>query len=209
MGRAFKFVLGIPAYRGNVHGGHLEQMMSLCGATFAAQGMLSFVGLVRPDTCSVDRSRNHIVSHALKAKAHAVLMCDADTYHPIAADLVKMMAAANDRHAAVIAAPVKLRGKPGWNVLARRPDEAPAEFVAPEHWKGRIAEVERIGTACMAINLNWIRDHWPEQPWFQTRHLSGGDPRSIGEDINFCDQVRDRGGTILADGRFEPIHVGS
>jgi hypothetical protein len=31
--------------------------------------------------------------------------------------------------------------------------------------------------------------------------------RFVGEDFAFCDGIRDRGGYVLVDGRFEPVHA--
>ncbi len=207
--RAMRFVVGLPCYRGQVSVGHVEQMHSMVATVVVANGLLDFIGTVTPQGCSIDWSRNVIMYAALHEKADMVLMCDADTYHKNAADIFRMMGTCWDQKAAVIAAPVMMRGRKGYNVQHRVEDHDPPSLVEPETWKGKVIEVDRIGTAMMAVNLAWIRDHWPKQPWFTTRQLEGDMPLKIGEDITFCDRVRDRGGVVLADGRFEPCHVGA
>ena len=72
-----------------------------------------------------------------------------------------------------------------------------------------VIEVDRIGTAFTAINLPWLSANWPLSPWFKFEHLEGTQPDTVGEDYWFCAGVKKRGGTIFADGRFEPVHVGA
>lgn len=172
-------------------------------------------GIQDTQSCSIDWSRNWFLTAALEAGSDWLLMCDADTWHgnmpgrPTvtnpAGDILRMLETGAERQAAVIAAPVRMRGRAGYNVFAA--GEAP-HIVEPTEWAGRVVEVDRIGTAFMAISCAWIRACWPEQPWFLTQQLPGPKPKKIGEDVNFCDGVRARGGVILADGRYEPNHIG-
>ena len=201
---------GIPAYRGQVHYGHVMQMQSLVASIFLARSKgipLTLRGVMCPESCSVDWARNTLLHHALKDESDWLFTCDADTFYASGNHIVQMIGAGYESGAAVVAAPVRMRGKNStFNVLKMGEGR---QLVDPESWKGKVIEVDRIGTAFMAINCNWIRQHWPEQPWFVTRQLPGPVPNKIGEDMTFCDGVRERGGLILADGRFEPHHVGA
>ena len=208
MNEPLKLMIGVPAYRGQVHYGHIMQMMSMCSVTFAARGLLSLRGITCPESCSIDWSRNQILHYALKDGSDWVLMCDADTYHTNAADLVRMIEEARIKGAAVVASPVKMRGRAGYNVFTAG-DASEKRIVPSDEFAGKVLEVDRIGTACMAVNCGWIRDRWADQPWFVTQHLPGVAPSKVGEDVAFCDGVRSRGGVILADGRFEPRHIGA
>lgn len=199
-------MLGIPAYRGQVHYGHVMQMASLSSAVFMAKGGLSLRGMLFPDTQFVFGGRNRILNISIKDESDWVLMCDADTFVADASHLVRMVAEAHKTDAAVIASPTKLRGRPGYNVL---PADTHKNLMDADAWKGQVIEVDRIGTACMAIRLDWVRNEWPEQPWFEARCIPGAEPGVLGEDVWFCDGVKKRGGKILADGRFEPVHVGA
>lgn len=138
-----------------------------------------------------------LLHSALKDGSDWLLMMDSDTYHRDAGDLFKMIEHGALERAAVIAAPVLIRNGQGHNV------KGGFDF------EGKVKEVERIGTACMAINCCWIRDHWADQPWFATMHKCGDVPSKVGEDVFFCDGVRERGGTVLGYGKFEPTHVGA
>lgn len=194
--RPLGVMFGIPAYREMVHRGHVIQMMSMVSTVFASRGLISLRGFLSPDSCNVDWSRNSLLYAALKDKSDWLLMMDADTYHRDAGDLFKMVEEGEMQRAAVIAAPVRIRKGTEHNV------KGGFDF------QGEVKEVDRIGAACMAVNVRWIHDHWPDQPWFATQHKTGPVPSKVGEDVYFCDGVRERGGKILGHGLFEPIHHG-
>lgn len=156
------------------------------------------------DTCAVDKARNMLVAKARDAKCDWLLMCDADTYYPGPPAIATMLHEGNQRKAAVIAAPVRMRKRAdGFNV--KRGDS----LLAEEDFRGRVVEVDGIGTAFMAVRLGWLVQEWPLSPWFEFKHHEGYQPKTTGEDYSFCQGVRQRGGLILADGRFEPAHVGA
>jgi hypothetical protein len=197
------FALGIPAYRGQVHVGHIFQAIKLKEA-------LGNIGLLAlyVDSCSLDFSRNTLVHKALEANADWLLMCDADTFCPEPRHIANMIAEATKKDAPVIAAAVQLRREfqGVYNVQRLDPDE---RNLRKEEFEGVVVPVDHIGTAFMAINCHWIRDHLPH-PWFaseQTMH--GARPAWKGEDFTFCDKVRAAGGKVLCDGRFEPLHAGT
>ncbi len=73
---------------------------------------------------------------------------------------------------------------------------------------GKVRPVDRIGGAVSAINLNWLRTHWPTGPWFEMEHDYTGRPKNArGEDYSCCAGIYALGGTVLCDGRFVPEHV--
>jgi len=212
-----KVAFGIPAYRRSVDVGHFETGLAL-GMTMAQLGKrFELVGLVTVESCSIDYARNEMLHLALKAGADWLLMMDADTFHGHykgkvlkrnpAMDILYMLEEGTKRDAAVIAAPVAMRNRPGYNVVKKN-DAGEDEAIPYEELVGKITQVDRIGTAFMGVNCKWIRACWPDQPWFLTQHFPGPAPRKLGEDYSFCDGVTKRGGTILADGRFEPNHIG-
>jgi hypothetical protein len=197
---------GVPAYRGQVLDSHIEQALNLLMACLKSQARNdghSFLWLGRSAvtrSCFIELNRNRMIYCALEVKADWLLMVDADVYHFQASDILRMIGDANERGAAAVAPPVRIRGR---NVHAVYRG---ATIVPPP--KGSMAPVERIGTSMMALNLRWLAENWPEQPWFTTTYCAGRVPDMVGEDLTFCDGVRERGGVILADGRFEPEHVG-
>lgn len=194
--------LCIPAYRRQVDIGHVYQALNLAAVLVKAQ--THSLDAINTESCSIEWSRNRLLWQAMERGADWTFMCDADTFHPKTTDLVRMIETGEEQGAAVIASPVRMRGRSGHNVFA-----SGGEFVHPDTWRDRVVAVERIGTAYFAISSKWIKGHWPNQPWFLTQQLEGSEPKKIGEDVTFCDRVRERGGVILADGRFEPVHVGA
>lgn len=197
-----RVAIGIPAYTSRVSAGHLLQAAQLSWA-WCRNGLPSPY-FITVDSAGVDKARNILVAKALQAKADWLLMCDADTYHPIAPAIWEMLATGEKRGAAVIGAPVKMRKRDGYNV-SRGDDFA---LVPPDEFRNAVIEVDRIGTAFTAINLKWIAEHWGDAPWFQFIYKPAGATVDVlGEDYAFCGGVKQRGGLILADGRFEPVHV--
>lgn len=115
---------------------------------------------------------------------------------------------------AMIGAPVISRGwTPPRRTLWVDDDRGVPQVAEEEAYAGKVVEVSRLGAACVAVNLGWLRDAWPDPPWYY--HARVGGPaatremslRSVGEDVAFCDEARRRGGKIFADGRFFPRHV--
>lgn len=197
-----RLAVGIPAYGGRVSAGHILQAGQLAYAW--CQAKLPPAIYIHTDTCAVDKARNLLIAKARDAKCDWLLMCDADTYYPVPAAIAAMIHEAGVRGAAAIAAPVRMRKRTdGFNV--KRGDA----LLSADDFRGRVLEVDGIGTAFMAVNLGWLAKEWPVSPWFQFVHHEGYQPRTTGEDYAFCEGVKKRGGTILADGRFEPAHVGA
>lgn len=200
-----KIALCVPAYRRQVDIGQVAQALNL--GAFVMKSGAHALDFLFTESCSIEWSRNQLLHQAIRRGNDWALMVDADTFHPRVSDVVRMLEDGSRAGAAVIASPVKMRGRPGYNVF--EVEDGKSRFADPTSWRGTVTPVHQIGTAFFAVRCGWIVEHWPEQPWFETQHAPGPEPRKIGEDVTFCDRVRARGGTILADGRFEPVHVGS
>lgn len=115
---------------------------------------------------------------------------------------------------AMIGAPVVSRGwDPPRRTLWIDDDRGVPQVAEEAAYAGKVVEISRLGAACVAVNVAWLRDAWPDPPWYY--HARVGGPaatreqllRSVGEDVAFCDEARRRGGRIYADGRFLPKHV--
>lgn len=196
-----RLAVGIPAYGGRVSAGHMLQAGQLSWAWCRAG--LPAPYFITVDSAGVDKARNILVAKARDANADWLLMCDADTYYPLPQAIFEMVQEGQKRGAAVIGAPVKMRRRDGYNVTRGKA----FELIPKDEFQGRVLDVDRIGSAFTAINLQWLKNEWSDSPWFVFEHKPGRTPECIGEDYWFCAGVRDRGGTILADGRFEPVHV--
>ena len=202
-----KLVLATPAYRRLVDVEHVVQGISLRMACLEDR-RFAFHGFSFADSYSLDWARNRLLHGALLTGADWLITVDADVYHRRASDILAMVADGDRLGAAVIAAPVRTRGNQAmFNARERRgADYFPIEL---ERMQGQIIEVDAVGTGFMAIHCPWFRRFWPEQPWFLTRHLPGAEPRILSEDLSFCEGVKDRGGRVMVDGRFVPIHHGA
>lgn len=192
-----RLLVGMPAYRRHVDVGHLYQMMQL--ASECSRGVVRLQGFIDVDSCFVDLARNKIVKAALDGGAHWLLMCDHDTWFADPKAITRMVREAHESGAAVIGAPYKQRNQEHLYNVVKDGERVPSF--------GSVIEVDRLGTGFMAVNLGWLHEHWPKQPWFWTETLEGDEPSKRSEDYSFCDGVRKRGGVILCDGRFEPVHM--
>ncbi len=249
------FILGVPAFKGQVSSWLLDMTMHLTTLSLMSQAAedprsrdprlvgapTSFRLLARAglDTCSIAKSRNKLLWNAVaQPAADWLLMVDADTHVKDtrgALAALRMLAEGDARRAAVIAAPVLARTGV-YNFI-----EGPQSLLPPSRalLANHVFDVERIGTAFMAINLKWIRENWadghlpadvgwmrewlaehpdadvggplPSRRWFAFRDIDapGGAPEELGEDYSFCDGIRARRGQIIADWRFEPHHEGA
>lgn len=189
-----------PAYRSQVSVGHLFHIAHLFGQS-AGQNTISMSTV---DTCFLDLARNILLDTAVREKSDWALFMDADTFITTCFPVIDMLNTAQDAGAAVIGAPVRLRGLGEYNA------DVGGRYLKRSEFEGSVREVDRVGTAFMAINCAWIRDHWPKHPWFESRFVDtpDGRPMKMSEDFEFCDGVRARGGKVLLDGRFEPNHAG-
>lgn len=197
--------VGFPCYRAQLHAAHVFQASNLALHWWKQQHEPLLMLYV--DSCFVDKARNILIQQALEKGADWLLMCDSDTYYTAPGPIIKMLADAVSRSAAVIGAAVRLRKREGeiYNA-ALAPDFAP---MTREQIGEHLRPVDRIGGAFTAINLGWLRDNWHDSPWFMVQHIAGPKPDTVGEDCWFSDGVKKRGGTILVDPRFEPSHVGA
>lgn len=202
--------IGIPAYK-SVIDVKLGITLFGLGVSLAQDGMQSFITIA--DVCFVSHARNVLVHQSLKSGAQWLLMLDSDVYCYEPACLANMLFAANEtnrkhgpsgKQCVVIAAPVRKRGG---ELNVERQDMGVLKI---EDVQGKVRQVHAIGAACMAINLEWLRQHWPDSPWFTIEHPkseNGGEPIVKGEDYGFCFEVQKRGGLVLCDGRFMPGHA--
>ncbi len=217
-----KILLGFPAYRGHVHALHLAQVANL----MAAGGKYGHgFAVTYADSCSVDWSRNMLIHMAMRGGCDWMLMCDADTVYPGGPDnrdpgseILRMLHDGARLQAAVIAAPVPMRGRPGKPLnVARITEDGKEENPPAEEIYGRVQAVDRIGTGFFAVNMRWLSAFWSEKecaetkaPWFNGHQrwvMPENRPGWEGEDYKFCDGVRKREGQVYCDGRIQPWHI--
>lgn len=131
-----------------------------------------------------------------------------------------LSAQGHPREVALVGAPVRGRGVGDNGVCVQRLKSAPApDEPGFDYWcsgepmplgelAGKVLPVGRIGGACIAVNCDWLRRHWPNGPWFVMEHDYSDRPKNKrGEDYWICDGIWKRGGAVVCDGRFVPEHV--
>lgn len=203
-----KLGFAVPAYGSNIDAGHIAMWMSLGAMMAYNEEQFVLADLQAPSVSNVDLARNKILSRGIKAGCDWLVMVDADTFHDGGADILRMVKTGHERQCAMIGAPVRCKSTGVANVMKKR--NGGIDHVLIEEIKGVVTEVDRVGSAVIAINVPWIKEHWPRSPWFATVHFDRGlddEPGVMGEDFFFCDMARDKGGLILCDGRFNPDHT--
>lgn len=227
-----RFTVGQPAYRNWVHTHQVEAFLNvyvICGQSQAAaaarrQGVkpgmaligeppaMQLVARLVEDGCSIAWNSDDILWKSLDPKLRCdwCLLVDADTFQLNPVPIMEMLVTGHARNAAMIGAPVKRRDGLGYNVLIKQE----GQWLLPnrEELAGKVLEVDRIGSAFVAVNLGWLRRHWESWPFFDTVREPtplGTRPKILHHDWATCDKVRAKGGIIIADGRFEPVHAES
>lgn len=226
--------IGTPAYGGHIDREHAGMWFSLGFAMRDTQAViLPTLGPLTPDVQPTCQARNRLLKQAIEARADWLLSIDADVVHDGGGelnggyDLIQMVLDGQRRGAAIIGAAVPQRsGDP--HLMAYKETTAsgydPDTGVHQENRGGAgfrpidaadvdecgdganlVIPVARVSGSCWAINVDWVARCMPNPPWF-TFAYKDGTLRQLGEDMWFCDRVRERGGAILCDRRFTPRH---
>jgi hypothetical protein len=205
-----RLVYCCPAYGYHLDVGHQPMLLSLGFNLAASEERFELVMNAAVHICPVDRARNTFMHDAIGLDADWLLMVDADVSIPDGGSLLQMVSDADRRGGAAVLAPVPSRNEKRPHLMVFR------DFTAlqPEQFNEQLIEIHEGATACCAVNVNWIREHWPvgsePWPWFRFTYGKGVDPTDVlGEDHGFFREVRRRGGLILCDGRVHADHVAS
>lgn len=197
---------GVPTYKRKIDVGVAEMFMrvgTLVG-WLQHEKDIEFLGLIKTDTCSVQGARNEMVYMTQKVEGDWLIMSDADTYTLDPEKVFDMVMMGQEKGCAMIGAPCLMRNGKGYNVAIKRGDP----WAKADQLLGRVQKVDRMGTGMVALNLGWLKEKWPESPWFQEYFIPGPKPIRVGSDISICDQIDSKGGQIYCYGMFEPVHVG-
>jgi len=190
----------IPAYNGTLDMGHAEMWLRT-GVTLALAADKFELGMFGCGSFNpVAKARNSFTAAALAGGADWLVMIDADTYTETPEAIFDMIAFGIESDIPVMTAAVMGRGEEGGHPLYVQ-DGKGFRTLVEEEIRGKIIGIERCGAAMLAINMDWIRKHWSDGPWFVHP------PTGEGEDWYFTAGVIARGGAIAADGRFRTCHV--
>jgi hypothetical protein len=201
--------LAIPAYGAKVSMWHAEFWMSMGFGLATSEHRFRLRSFGYADTCGVDVARNRLVDEAIEKGCDWLFMLDADTWHEgngAAYDILQMISdAARTPDCAFVGAPVPCRGpdKIVYSIYDRIPN-----IMDPSLYLGKqtLTEVDGLGAAICAININFLREKNMPPPWFKFDWIDGT-MKYIGEDLYFCRKVQQYGGRVFVDGRFVGKHM--
>lgn len=203
-----KLFIGIPAYGGFVRSETIKMWLELGQSIAEAGDRFELIGLLVIDTQPIDRARNFLVAHAMQANADWLLMVDADTWvesvlmpdgiETAGFQLLRMISQADRVGVTVVGAPVQRRGRDGLNVAGvdvHELDTTPGRKPLVQMHDHTLRSCDSIGAAIMAIRLDKLGEI--SFKWTDT----------LGEDLNFCKDVREAGGRVYVDGRVKTAHM--
>lgn len=176
--------------------------------TVPAPFFRSFVHMERPDyvfimKCegAIDTLRNDIVEKALSLNATKLIMMDTDMlYHP------KTIPRLLSHNLPIVGALCFRRYPPFDSIMLRiETDGTRTGYVSVDDWEeGALVEVDATGAGCLMFDMDVFRNM--PRPWFrfQKDPLTGS---VIGEDIGFCQDLKQAGYRIFVDTTVPSDHL--
>lgn len=161
------------------------------------------LGCFFQDIQPIDRSRNTAFFKAVNHNFDYMMMYDADTYadgsHSALGVLYDQLTEAqNGRHPNAAAIGAVYVHRNGQRTLVYPP--LPPEVVEP---------IKHIGTGMMLLDLNKLESIKRNHKWFQYVLESNGQDTKAGEDVYFCDEVKNQGGVVLGSTHIPTRHLGT
>lgn len=151
---------------------------------------------------SVEEARNVAVASAKELGAHYLFFLDDDVLVPNQGLRRMLHKMENEPQWDLVTGVVPVKTKPPEPCVFRGHRPGP-------YWGwtfGEFFEVDACGMACCLIRMDAF-DKVPE-PWFEwKREHDGLNMNELGEDIGFCNKLRDGGGRLLADGGLLCAHM--
>jgi hypothetical protein len=214
MSNRISLAVGIPAYGDSLTAHHARMWMELGHTLSASEERFGLGMFMTVDVNPIDRARNMLLAHAMRAGCNWLLMVDADTWVEAIGDdsagvqLLRMISDADRADAAIVcAATVRRRThshEPTELMIYRQIEDSPKpdrlESIPFVDLGRRLVPIDACATAVIAINTLKIAEISP--PLF----FEFDRERKLSEDLNFCRAVRDAGGKIFCDGRVKTGH---
>ena len=151
--------------------------------------------LIHADNGPIDTLRNDIVEKALQVDATHLIMLDTDmVYHP------KTITSLLSRKLPVVGALCFRRYPPFDSIMLRlaEKEDGQYEYTSIGEWEdGDLIEVDATGAGCIMYNMTIFKD-MPGPPWFKFRK-NPNNGLTIGEDIGFCQDLKEKGYKIFVD----------
>ncbi len=166
---------------------------------------ISFDVLMPDFPCQVDAARNNLVQQALLSGCTHILMMDSDQIYATT-DMIEKMLAHNKP---VVGAKVHRRYPP-FDPLLLRGDIGKLYQVPDDEVQNIDGSFESelmvtyTGTGCILYDMKIFSDTIPDK-WFQFKTGDAGQP--IGEDIVYCEKLRDMKIPIIVDCSMDIKHL--
>ena len=165
-----------------------------------------FIDILMPDfPCQVDAARNNLVQQALLSGCTHIIMMDTDQIYQTPNMIEKMLA----HNKPVVGARVHRRYPPFDPLLLRgevgKLYQVPDEEVRKEDGSFESElDVDYTGAGCILYDTQVFIDMIPDK-WFQFKVGDVG--QAIGEDIVFCDKLKERNIPIVVDCSIDIKHL--
>jgi len=163
----------------------------------------SFAQLERPnftminaDNGPIDTLRNDIVEKALAWGVTSLIVMDVDMcYHPLT--IPKLLA----HRLPIVGALCFRRYPPFDSLMLRKEGEG---YISVDEWKeDELVEVDATGAGCLMYDMEVFRQM--PAPWFKFR--ANPDGSTVGEDIGFCQELKNAGYQIFVDTSVPADHL--
>jgi hypothetical protein len=207
-----KLAVAVMAYGGQVCSQQINMWIDFGAHAAFAAAEIETLPISIWDVNPVDRARNFALAHAMRQGAAWLLMVDADTFVMGAMpglDLLRMIIDGAREEAAIVVAQVQSRAPGVDTIMVYRRDRTRSTRYPDGRLRGvyfgrddkPLGRIDAASAAIMAINLKHVGDA-------AFRFVEETETRAgYSEDIEFCNQIRAAGGTILCDTRIVTGHL--
>ena len=147
--------------------------------------------LIHADNGPIDTLRNDIVEKALSLRVTKLIMMDTDMiYHP--KTITKLLS-----HNLPVVGALCFRRYPPFDsiMLKQHTEDGVTGYISIDDWgEDELVEVDATGAGCIMYDMEVFRKM--PYPWFRFQKING---RTIGEDIGFCQDLKEAGYRIFVD----------
>jgi len=155
-----------------------------------------------------DRARNKIIKDAVETDSEYLFFADSDHVFPPRA-FERMLFVMQEKECVMVTGHTLRRGYPYTNTWFKNNEKG--ELCNVTASGNNVYEIDACGLGCALINIPWIVENL-EEPFFKTVEGRPGTDHEkekppVGEDIHFCERVREKGGVIYGDARVRCGHV--
>lgn len=194
MGLNFKLGIGIPLIDEKVHTQFFTSFVTMHKPNFTLLMPKQFTQFSK----DIAEARDNIVKQAIDDGCTHLIMMDTDQIYP-EDTIQKLLAHGKD----VVGAMVHRRWIPFDPILYRGAPGAYTHVSDEETYAGNLVEVDATGCGCILYDTSVF--FGIKEPWFEMYHLPDG--RLVGEDINFCNKLKEAGKKIYVDTSIKVDHM--